>query len=321
MIVNQLNGQQIKTETVPTILNKSSSPSSSSSPSNPAAQMSSNTTSSSSSSLSSSPSVKPDQTANMQHTAGITAPNVALINDPNNAAYFQTYANFKVDLNNNNNITTHSQQQQAQANLHVMQQHQLAQIAAGQLNTASAQPTQAQQNAANQANTAAAYATLINNGAYTLNGLINNSAQQAADQNANLIASINAANFANFVNFSNGGEQNAAMALAVQQQQQQQQQQQKQTVNQQMIAGTQAQNQHLFNCIINQQGAGAGVQAAAQLQTQAVAQANAAINLNDEHQLYEYMHQLLEEKEKLKELFNEPFNILLPISAKLLDEG
>jgi protein quaking len=32
------------------------------------------------------------------------------------------------------------------------------------------------------------------------------------------------------------------------------------------------------------------------------------------------MHQLLEEKEKLKELFNEPFNILLPISAKLLDE-
>lgn len=45
------------------------------------------------------------------------------------------------------------------------------------------------------------------------------------------------------------------------------------------------------------------------------------VNLNDEHQVYEYLHQLLEEKEKLKELFNEPFNIMLPISAKLLDEG
>lgn len=42
---------------------------------------------------------------------------------------------------------------------------------------------------------------------------------------------------------------------------------------------------------------------------------------SDEHQAYEYLHQLLEEKEKLKELFNEPFNIMLPISAKLLDEG
>ena len=45
------------------------------------------------------------------------------------------------------------------------------------------------------------------------------------------------------------------------------------------------------------------------------------INLSDEHQVYEYLHQLLEEKEKLKELFNEPFNIMLPISARLLDEG
>lgn len=45
------------------------------------------------------------------------------------------------------------------------------------------------------------------------------------------------------------------------------------------------------------------------------------INLNDEHQVYEYLHQLLDEKEKLKELFNEPLNILLPISARLLDEG
>ena len=45
------------------------------------------------------------------------------------------------------------------------------------------------------------------------------------------------------------------------------------------------------------------------------------INLNDEHQVYEYLHQLLDEKEKIKELFNEPLNILLPISARLLDEG
>ena len=42
---------------------------------------------------------------------------------------------------------------------------------------------------------------------------------------------------------------------------------------------------------------------------------------DDNHNLYDYMHQLLEEKERLKELFNEPFNILLPISARLLDEG
>ena len=48
---------------------------------------------------------------------------------------------------------------------------------------------------------------------------------------------------------------------------------------------------------------------------------NQIINLNDEHQVYEYLHQLLDEKEKLKELFNEPLNILLPISARLLDEG
>jgi hypothetical protein len=36
---------------------------------------------------------------------------------------------------------------------------------------------------------------------------------------------------------------------------------------------------------------------------------------------YDYMQKLLEEKEKLKELFNDPFNISLPISARLLDEG
>jgi hypothetical protein len=45
-----------------------------------------------------------------------------------------------------------------------------------------------------------------------------------------------------------------------------------------------------------------------------------AANTN-ETQLYEYMQQLLEEKEKLKELYNEPFTIVLPVSAKLLDEG
>ena len=44
-------------------------------------------------------------------------------------------------------------------------------------------------------------------------------------------------------------------------------------------------------------------------------------NFTNEHQIYEYMHQLLEEKEKLKELYNEPYSFLLPISAKLLDEG
>jgi hypothetical protein len=44
-------------------------------------------------------------------------------------------------------------------------------------------------------------------------------------------------------------------------------------------------------------------------------------SINNETQLYDYMQQLLEEKEKLKELYNEPFSIVLPVSAKLLDEG
>jgi hypothetical protein len=48
---------------------------------------------------------------------------------------------------------------------------------------------------------------------------------------------------------------------------------------------------------------------------------NFIANFSNEHQIYEYMHQLLEEKEKLKELYNEPYSFLLPISAKLLDEG
>lgn len=48
--------------------------------------------------------------------------------------------------------------------------------------------------------------------------------------------------------------------------------------------------------------------------------ATSMIPLTTEQQIYEYMHQLLEEKEKLKELFNEPFTCLLPISAKLLDD-
>lgn len=42
---------------------------------------------------------------------------------------------------------------------------------------------------------------------------------------------------------------------------------------------------------------------------------------SDEQQLYEYMHQLIEEKEKLKDLTNEPFNIALPMCSKLIDEG
>jgi hypothetical protein len=318
MIVNQLNGQPIKPETV---INKSSSPYQINQ--SPTAQMSSNTSSSSSSSLSSSPSTK--QETNLTQTAqtNIMQANMSLIaNDPNNAAYFQAYAtNFKVDLNNN---TSHSQQQQA-AQVHAIQQHQLAQMAASQLNTSAAQAQAPPQAGANQT----AYASLINNGAYALNGLINNTQvinqQDQSAANANLIASINAANFANFVNFSNGGEHNAAaVALAVQQQQQQQQ---KQTVNQQTFAGASAQNlsnQHLFNCIINAQPSAQNAANVAGQQTAAAmlqAQATTAINLNDEHQLYDYMHQLLEEKEKLKELFNDPFNILLPISAKLLDEG
>ena len=50
-------------------------------------------------------------------------------------------------------------------------------------------------------------------------------------------------------------------------------------------------------------------------------QCSLTTSFTSEHQIYEYMHQLLEEKEKLKELYNEPYSYLLPISAKLLDEG
>ncbi|RNA43088.1 held out wings isoform X3 [Brachionus plicatilis] len=41
---------------------------------------------------------------------------------------------------------------------------------------------------------------------------------------------------------------------------------------------------------------------------------------SDEQQLYEYMQQLIDEKEKLKDLNSEPFNLALPMCAKLLDE-
>ncbi len=64
------------------------------------------------------------------------------------------------------------------------------------------------------------------------------------------------------------------------------------------------------------------------LATAGAAASNAALQLqaatytlSNEQHLYEYMQQLLEEKEKLKELYNEPFNIILPASARLLDEG
>lgn len=49
-------------------------------------------------------------------------------------------------------------------------------------------------------------------------------------------------------------------------------------------------------------------------------QCSLTASFTNEHQIYEYMHQLLEEKEKLKELYNEPYSFLLPLSAKLLDE-
>lgn len=55
--------------------------------------------------------------------------------------------------------------------------------------------------------------------------------------------------------------------------------------------------------------------------TYTTTQTNNLINLTTEQQIYEYMHQLLEEKEKLKELYNEQYSFSLPISAKLLDEG
>ena len=45
------------------------------------------------------------------------------------------------------------------------------------------------------------------------------------------------------------------------------------------------------------------------------------INMNDENQVYNYLHQLIDEREKLKELSNEPFNIILPTSVKLLEDG
>lgn len=57
------------------------------------------------------------------------------------------------------------------------------------------------------------------------------------------------------------------------------------------------------------------------LMGQSLMQTSHLTQASDEHQLYEYIHQLNDEKERLKDLTNEPFNFALPICSKLLDEG
>lgn len=109
--------------------------------------------------------------------------------------------------------------------------------------------------------------------------------QNMINPNQNLIASINAANFANFVNLSNPIDSQHHQAMQA----------------------------HLLNNILNAQST--------QIANSTRSSSANSNNLNDEHQLYEYMQQLLEEKDKLKELFNEPINLLLPMCSKLLDEG
>ena len=213
-------------------------------------------------------------------------------NNANN--YFQAFNAFKtVDMNNNSNGVSTGANQHSSMN----QYHQQLQ-----------QQQQQQQNN----NLVNAYSMLNNpylNGA----ALVGNGAPSLSPHNAtnaNLLASLNAAamaaGFGGFIginaptnnsnpNFANSNQinsfNNANMHLANQS-----------AVNQ----SNSNNNSNNGNMSTNNLLAGG---------------APSGINLNDEHQVYEYLHQLLDEKEKLKELFNEPFNIMLPISAKLLDEG
>ena len=210
-------------------------------------------------------------------------------NNANN--YFQAFNAFKtVDMNNNSNGASTAANQHSSMN----QYHQQLQ-----------QQQQQQQNN----NLVNAYSMLNNpylNGA----ALVGNGAPSLSPHNAtnaNLLASLNAAamaaGFGGFIgisaptnnnnpNFSNSNQinsfNNANMHMATQ------------------SAANQSNNNNNNNMSANNLLAGG---------------TPGGINLNDEHQVYEYLHQLLDEKEKLKELFNEPFNIMLPISAKLLDEG
>jgi hypothetical protein len=117
-------------------------------------------------------------------------------------------------------------------------------------------------------------------------------------QTSNLIASLNAANYANFVHL-----------------QQQQQPTQQQATSQ----------LDLFN---NLAGLSSLLGTTGMSLSHAITGAHQPpppppplSHQSEEQHQYDYMQKLLEEKEKLKELFNDPFNISLPISARLLDEG
>jgi hypothetical protein len=159
----------------------------------------------------------------------------------------------------------------------------------------------------NHNNQQLAYTSLINNSNYlnqqngNMQNLINptnlNPSPVHSQQQANLIASINAANFANLLNSIGTADfQNIVN--------------QQQTTFPTSTIQSQPQQSNILNGVLNG------------LSSNATTTPNIThMNLNDEHQIYEYMHQLLEEKEKLKELYNEPFNILLPLSARLLEEG
>ena len=147
-----------------------------------------------------------------------------------------------------------------------------------------------------QLQTAQFYTTLLN----ASNSSSTQSATSTANaSSANLIASINAANYANFMHL------------------QQQQQHQVTGTNQLDLFN----NMTTMGSLNSMLAAAAASTAPAGLNIATPPVAGGGHNISDELHLYDYMQKLLEEKEKLKELFNDPFNISLPISARLLDEG
>ena len=131
--------------------------------------------------------------------------------------------------------------------------------------------------------------------------------------NANLLANLNAANFTNYyasniqppqasnnvaaaaTHVLNGTQQQAAAQLALQ-------------------AAT-------LSATSNNRSTGSSSHSSPRSASSVTSSPSAQPNANDEQQLLDYMHQLLDEKEKLKELFGEPYSTFLPISTKLLDDG
>jgi hypothetical protein len=136
-----------------------------------------------------------------------------------------------------------------------------------------------------------------------LNASTNATGTQAATNN--LIASLNAANYANF--------------LQLQQQQPQQQQPNSAATQLDLLNNLAGLNTLITTNGLSLNHALAGAPPPPPTMPPQVHLGTG--HQSEELHMYDYMQKLLEEKEKLKELFNDPFNISLPISARLLDEG